>query len=106
MKSKLPEKWYIKVTPENRDMVLDWCDNNKLEGDSEKLYKEISYEEMYIHSSGFDTYYKRGKSMWAHKDDQHEEISTEEFKEYVLKKDISIENYDYLINILTKLDIK
>lgn len=91
----LPNRWYIKITDENRDIVDSWK--------KEQYYKDSLYE-----NAPYDKYVDwEGAGKTERWTTQGVEISLEQFLEHVLKQSpVEEQSYDYLIPILKKLNIQ
>ena len=105
-KFKLPKKWFVIVTEENQDILSKWRFDDiyiskiavgkivgmvqwKKKGIIEKNHNPIEFIKTSVYDFG-------------------KEITFEQFEEYVLgiKKETIIDNYDYLIEVLNKYNIK
>lgn len=93
---KLPEKWYIKLDDDNRELVNKWKLNSEYPSDC------------YRHNYVIVEYDGCGIQEGEDGEDGSIEITTEQFIKYVLHKDIKVEeqDYHYLIGVLEKLNIK
>lgn len=78
---ELPDKWYIKVTDENYDILNDYRKNIVKYEDGESDFDRI-YPGMYIDGSGGDN----GSNPV-------EEITTDQFIQYVLKQNVFPKNW-------------
>lgn len=99
----LPKPWFILIDDDNREVINNW----KIK----QSYKDNLYETFYniVHCNG--------SGDWIEKYDikryeiSKRRITFEQFQKYVLgieieKKEIINENYNYLIAIFKKLNIK
>ncbi len=87
--------WYIEITNRNRRIINDWKIKQVWNKD---LFAFVSYKYVKFDGSG---YIDRSNNT-------HDiEITTEQFKQYILEEEILIinENYDYLTEIFKKLNI-
>ena len=99
----LPDIWFITLTNENYDIVNNWFEsltNSKSSAYRTGIcgYYKNSQDKIYAGTTG-------GKSKESYFD-FGDEISFEQFKQYVLKEEPIIEplkDYTYLIKILEKL---
>ncbi len=97
----LPEKWYIEITDDNREIVNNWKIRQQF---NESLLNNLNYK--YVDCNGRVDYLgPRRDSGWFCL------ITTEQFIEHVLHQSISKseskkENLDYLIPIFKELNIK
>lgn len=75
----LPEKWCIRVTEENVEMLADW----RTDGDTRGNFKNGEYNGWYLHTP------MNGKNGYnqPNKEEGYTEITFEQFKKYVLKQD-------------------
>lgn len=89
MRTKLPKKWCVAVTKENKDIFTGW---RTAGGALDVTYGYIT--------NASETHL----GMW-YQTPQGEEITTEEFKHLVLKQKLPKENYKYLTTFLRKLNI-
>lgn len=101
----LPEKWCIKATKENTEILNDFIKNHKYQW---KLYTdawkiELDQGDTYLHYPA--EFYSDGHSSDKIKNG-YTKITFEQFKEHVLRKKEQQKNYDYLIPFLKKLNIK
>lgn len=104
----LPKKWCIQLNKKNREVILQWCDDNWLLGDKSS-YKTL-IGNYYIHSDNPEPSetngYKRGTGSFF-KADNYTEITFEEFEKYVLNKTPETkEDMSYLIKVLKRCNIK
>ena len=107
---KLPKNWHVVVTQENIEEVLNWRFKNKV-----KEYEITNFlESENVVGVTFDSInnnYKKGHNPKSRtKDEEGDydfgiEITTEQFRKYVLNKQVN-EDYSYLINFFRKLNIK
>lgn len=89
----LPEKWCVKVTEENQEILSNWRFT-----DGQKVPLEC-YVGMSKYGGPGHAFSK--EYVWPN----YIEVSFEDFKKYVLNEfeESILENYDYLIPILTNL---
>lgn len=87
---KLPTKWCIKVTSENKDVLSSW---RTAGGKVENGWLDNSHTLLGLWSST--------------KPPGHKEITFEEFNMFVLNKSSAkiVEDYSYLVKLLKKLNI-
>lgn len=103
MKKELPSKWGIRITSENREILIDWVKKQK---NYHKQYDKFKINEFVVNFSTDGSY-----QLWTERlRKDHCEITFEEFKYYVLKTDLEtnnfIESYEYLIEFFKNLNIK
>ncbi len=85
--SKLPKKWYIKVTEENAEVLSNWRTAGGPVNNGFLSNRGDEYSGLWDYSLPQD----------------YEEISFELFKIHILKHPPTIENYDYLIPLLKNI---
>lgn len=102
----LPNNWHILVTEENIEDCFKWRFKKRWEDN----LKEINYSKAFINNKiiGFDGKEKGHNDKHILKGDRYDfgiEITYEQFKRYVLNKEVNTikQNYDYLIPILNEI---
>jgi len=108
MIKELPEKWAIQSTIETGKAIYSWL----------RMYKQTSseYSEKFLNDADmksvihYPAFVERNEDL-KHQSDKLEkdyvEITFEEFEQYVLRiKPIPSQDYEYLIPILQKYNIK
>jgi hypothetical protein len=106
---KLPDNWHILVTEENAEDVLTWRFED-IYNDKDKITFKNHLVGMTINHKG--TQYVKGhnpKDDITDPDGHYDfgiEITYEQFKRYVLNKDLHKEDYTYLIELFKKLQIR
>lgn len=102
----LPNKWFIRINDNNRDIVNSWKILQRHY--NENLFSNLRWN--IVRESGAGAMFNNdgfNKEML-----ERTEITTEQFQKYILgieiqeEKEIINENYDYLIAIFKKLNIK
>lgn len=105
----LPDNWHILVTEENAEDVLKWRFEDRYNIE-DKIHFENYLVGITLNYNG--TVYEKSHNP---KDDVKDseghydfgiEITYEQFKRYVLNKEINKEDYSYLIEFFKKLNIK
>lgn len=97
----LPNKWYIKITDDNREIVNNWKINQEYPS---SLFNHLDY--IVVSSDGCGD-----SSCDVVISDNETEITTEQFISHVLKQQPDnipkqLENLDYLIPLFKELNIK
>jgi len=99
MKKKLPGRWGIRITSENREILIDWVKKQK---NYQETYDKFKINEFVVNFSSDSSYQLWCEKLW----NGYDEITFEEFKYYILKTDLEtnnfIENYEYLIGYRKK----
>lgn len=91
----IPEKWCVKTEEATREIVERFLHAN---GYIAKLHNEDYYCHFpFIGKSG---------SCYYNIQQGYTEITFEQFEKYILNKKTSVEDYNYLIPILKKLNIQ
>ena len=97
----LPEKWYIKITDDNREIVNNWKVKQQY---NKSLLDNLSYK--YVDQDGWVV------APWeVGRLDGYALLTTDQFIEHVLhqkinKSESKEENLDYLISLFNNLNIK
>lgn len=107
--NKLPEKWFIKVEPETRDVLNDW----RLQFATEYIRNTCFtcvFNNLYLYSEDVCNY----GSYYTHSlEDGYEEITFEQFKRFVLKENndswcirITEQSLPYIKDVIIKRGFK
>lgn len=96
----LPEKWYIEITDDNREIVNNWKVKQVY---NDSLFDNLSYRYVDYEGHGWRMLGVGGVGLFL--------ITTEQFIEHVLhqtsnKTESKKENLDYLIELFNNLNIK
>jgi hypothetical protein len=106
---ELPEAWYVKVTKSNRKILSDWRYENTTTGSN---LLDLHYlTGIHKNSRG---YFEKGHNPVDIVEEEGYtfgiEITTAQFKKYVLKPQLpkpkSSKDYNYLLPLLKKLNLK
>lgn len=98
----LPDKWHIIVTKENAEDVLKWRFGESYEDEDKLKYQDFIVGITLNHGGIFEKGHNPKNKIKGDSYDFGIEITYEQFKKHYLNK----ENYEYLIKLLGKLNIK